>query len=383
MASAQPLPADAPAAWRGTAVTILSSALALIVALIAGAIFIALSGDDPIESYRALWNGAFGSRRAIGETLAASTPYIFGGLAFAIAYRAGMFNIGIEGQLVMGGLAAGLFAGADLGLPPVVYVPTSMALALIVGGIWGALAGVLKAVFGAHEVITTIMLNYLAFRILSFTLLETEDWLPVTSQLQATNMAPADARLPIILSGTRLHAGLIVGIATALLMWYLLFRTTFGYNLRTVGLSRGAASYAGIRWGATVVAAMFVSGGLAGLGGGSESIGLLGQQYNSNPGYGFTSIAVGLVGRNHPIGVLASALVFGALRSGSNGMQNQVGTSKEIVLVLQGLVILAIAALAASDRLKVWWARRKRAGGPPAEEYSSTIGVEPGVVPDL
>ena len=120
-------------------------------------------------------------------------------------------------------------------------------------------------------------------------------------------------------------------------MWYLLFRTTFGYNVRTVGLSRGAAAYAGIRWGATVVAAMFVSGGLAGLGGGSETIGLLGQQYNSTPGYGFTAIAVGLVGRNHPFRVVASALVFGALRSGSNAMQNQVGTSKEIVLVLAGI----------------------------------------------
>lgn len=362
--------------------TVLTSVLAVVIALLAGAIFIAISGDDPLEAYRALWRGAFGSRRAIGETLAAGTPYIFGGLSFAIAFRAGMFNIGVEGQMVMGGLAAGLFAGADLGLPTVVYVPTSMALALIVGGLWGALAGVLKSAFGAHEVITTIMLNYLAFRLLSFTLLETEDYLPVNSQLQATDMAPADARLPIILSDTRLHAGLIVGVATAILMWYLLFRTNFGYNVRTVGISRGAAAYAGIRWGATVVAAMFVSGGLAGLGGGSETIGLLGQQYNTTPGYGFTSIAVGLVGRNHPIGVVFAGLVFGALRSGSNAMQNQVGTSREIVLVLQGLVILAIAALAASGRVRVWWARRRKTRLPD-EPMTSTIGIEPGIAPDL
>ncbi|MGE3796749.1 MAG: ABC transporter permease [Thermomicrobiales bacterium] len=381
MASAQEPPRSA-SGWRSTAFTILTSVLALALALVAGAVFIAVSGDDPAESYRALWDGAFGSRRAIGETLAASTPYIFGGLAFAIAFRAGMFNIGIEGQMVMGGLAAGLFAGADLGLPAVVYVPTSMALALIVGGLWGSIAGILKAAFGAHEVITTIMLNYLAFRILSYTLLETESFFPVNPQLQATDMAAADARLPVILSGTRLHAGLIVGLATALLMWYLLFRTTFGYNLRTVGLSRGAATYAGIRWGATVASAMFVSGGLAGLGGGSESIGLLGQQYNSTPGYGFTSIAVGLVGRNHPLGVVAAAFIFGALRSGSNAMQNQVGTSREIVLVLQGLVILAIAALAATGRVKIWWNRRSRSKTPD-DDVNSTLGVGPGVVPEI
>jgi len=369
---------SSPAAWRAPAVTVLTSALAVVIALIAGAIFIRVSGDDPVEAYRALWDGAFGSRRAIGETLAAATPYIFGGLAFAVAYRAGMFNIGIEGQMIIGGLAAGLFAGADLGLPTVVYVPTSMALALIAGGIWGSLARVLKAVSGAHEVITTIMLNYLAYRLLGYVLLETGDHLPVNPQLQATDLAPADARLPIILEGTRLHAGFLVGLAAALVIWTLLFRTNFGYHLRTVGLSRGAAAYAGISWGATVIAAMFVSGGIAGLGGASETIGLLGQQYNAPQGYGFTSIAVGLVGRNHPFGVVAAALIFGALRSGSNAMQNQVGTSKEIVLVLQGLVILAIAALAAAGKIQVWYSRRRKT--PMADDgYPSTIGVDPGI----
>ncbi len=350
----------------------LTSALAVVIALAAGALFIFISGDNPVEAYQALWNGAFGSRRAVGETFAASTPYIFGGLAFAVAYRAGMFNIGIEGQMIMGGLAAGLFAGADLGLPRLVYVPTAMALALIAGGIWGSIAGMLKAVSGAHEVITTIMLNYLAYRLLSYTLLQTEAFLPVNPQLQATDLAPADARLPIILSGTRLHAGFLVGLFAALVIWILLFRTNFGYRVRTVGLSRGAAAYAGISWGATVAGAMFVSGGMAGLGGGSETIGLLGQQYNAPQGYGFTSIAVGLVGRNHPFGVVAAAIVFGALRSGSNAMQNQVGTSKEIVLVLQGLMILAIAALAAGDRIRAVIARKRRSGPASGEQPVAT-----------
>ncbi|MCA9858808.1 MAG: ABC transporter permease [Thermomicrobiales bacterium] len=365
---------------RGLTMTVLTSVAAVAVALLVGAIFILLSQQNPVTAYKALLEGAFGSRRAIGETLAASTPYIFGGLAFAVAYRAGLFNIGIEGQMVMGGLAAGVFAAWNLDLPRVLYIPCALLVAAVAGGIWGAIAGALKAVSGAHEVITTIMLNYLAFQVLSYTLLRTEGWLPVNPQLQATKPSSPDARLPNILSGTRLHAGLLLGLLMALLVWYLLFRTTFGYRLRTVGLSKGAAAYAGMRWGATITIAMFISGALGGLGGASETLGLLGQQYNAPQGYGFASIAVGLVGRNNPFGVVLAALLFGTLRSGSTAMQNQAGTSKELVLVLQGLVILAFAALAASGRVQSWWAKRR---GQRFDEGTDTVGVEPGVAPEL
>lgn len=365
---------------RGLIVTVLTSVAAVAIALLVGAIFILLSNQNPITAYRALLEGAFGSRRAIGETLASSTPYIFGGLAFAVAYRAGLFNIGIEGQMIMGGLAAGLLAAWNFDLPTVIYLPCALLVAAIAGGLWAAIAGALKAVSGAHEVITTIMLNYLAYQILSYTLLRTDGWLPVNPQLQATDPANPNARLPNILSGSRLHAGLILGLIMAAVVGYLLFRTTFGYRLRTVGLSKGAAAYAGMSWGATIVVAMFISGALGGLGGASETLGLLGQQYNAPQGYGFASIAVGLVGRNNPVGVVLAALLFGTLRSGSTAMQNQAGTSKELVLVLQGLVILAFAALAASGRIQSWWAKRR---GTRFEDYSDTIGVEPGVQPEL
>lgn len=365
---------------RGLWVTVFSSVAAVAVALLVGAIFILLSQQNPITAYRALLDGAFGSRRAIGETLAASTPYIFGGLAFAVAYRAGLFNIGIEGQMLMGGLAAGLFAAWNFNLPHVIYLPLALLMAAIAGGVWGAIAGALKAISGAHEVITTIMLNYLAYQILSYAVLRSSNWLPVNPQLQATKPASPDARLPNILSGTRLHAGLLLALLMATLVWYLLFRTTFGYQLRSVGLSKGAAAYAGMSWGATITIAMFISGALGGLGGSSETLGLLGQQYNAPQGYGFASIAVGLVGRNNPFGVVLAALLFGTLRSGSTAMQNQAGTSKELVLVLQGLVILSFAALAASGRAQTWWAKRR---GTRIDEYSDTIGVEPGVQPEL
>jgi ABC-type uncharacterized transport system permease subunit len=382
--SRRPSPTEPVAGWAGRLQTILptvySSVGAVAVALLVGAIFILVFGDDPITAYRALFNGAFGDRRSIAETLVATTPFIFGGLAFAAAARAGMFNIGIEGQLMMGGLACGLLGAYDLGLPRVVFLPLGLATAALAGALWGALPGVLKARTGAHEVITTIMLNYIAFRTNTYVMTGTESWLPINPGLQATNKVQPEARLPNILSGTRLHAGIILAVIAAVVLWYVLFRTTFGYKVRTVGLSRGAASYAGIKWGLTITLAMAVSGGMAGLAGAGEALGLQGRHYAGPPGYGFTSIAVGLVGRNHPIGVIFAGLLFGILRSGANEMQNQVGTSKELVQVLQGLVILSVSAFASFGRLQAWRSRRASTRRiPPAE--STTIGVEPGAPP--
>jgi simple sugar transport system permease protein len=360
--------------------TILSSVAAVALALLVGAIIILIVGDDPVEAYRALFSGAFGDRRSIAETLVATTPFIFGGLAFAVAARAGMFNIGIEGQLMMGGLACGLVGTLSLGLPAILFLPLALATAALAGGLWGALPGALKARSGAHEVISTIMLNYIAFRINVYVMTGAAGWLPVDPGLQATEKVEPAARLPNILSGTRLHAGIIVAVIAAVAMWYLLFRTTFGYRLRTVGLSRGAAAYAGIKWGLTITLAMALSGAIAGLAGAGEALGLQGRHYAGPPGYGFTAIAVGLVGRNHPIGVIFSGLLFGALRSGATEMQNQVGTSKELVLVLQGLVILSVSALASFGRLQMWRARRASTRRMPPPE-STTIGVEAGVPP--
>src|SRR4051812_39989009 len=157
--------------------TILSSAVAVAIAFVAGGIIILLSGQNPLEAYKALFSGAFGDKRSIAETLVAATPLIFGGLAFAIAARSGMFNIGIEGQLMMGGLACGLVGALDLGIPAVLFLPLALLTAAVAGGIWGAIPGVLKARAGAHEVISTIMLNYIAFRINTYVMTSTDSWL--------------------------------------------------------------------------------------------------------------------------------------------------------------------------------------------------------------
>ncbi|MDP9366025.1 MAG: ABC transporter permease [Chloroflexota bacterium] len=364
----------APSRLRTLLPTALSSLGAVVLALLVGAVVIVLSGDDAVAAYRALFAGAVGGRRAIAETLVAATPLILGGLAFAVAARAGLFNIGIEGQLVLGGLAAGIVGAFDLGLPIVLHLPLALIAAAVAGGLWGGLPGLLKARTGAHEVITTIMLNYLAYRLSTF-LIGRDDLLPVVDpELQATEPAVDAARLPNLLERTRLHAGLLLALLAAAALWYVLFRTTLGYRLRTVGLSRGAAAYAGISWGRTIVVAMLLSGLLGGLAGAADALGLQGRYYNVASGVGFTAIAVGLVGRNHPLGVVFAGLLFGALASGATRMQNTAGTSRDLVQVLLGLVILSVAAFAAADRFRF---RRRAAARGTDEDRSSVVGVEP------
>jgi simple sugar transport system permease protein len=361
-------------------IMVVGSILAVIAALLVGAIVIAVSGHNPWEAYRALAEGALGSRRGRAETLVYAAPLLLGGLAFAIAARAGMFNIGIEGQLVMGGFAAALIGASDWNLPGPVQITLALLAAILAGGFWGAIPGFLRAVTGAHEVITTIMLNYLAFRLITYLIQRRSDWLPVDPQVQGTNRVLDDARLPVLLERTRLHLGVVIALVVALLIWFVLFHTVVGYKIRTVGLSRGAAQYGGINWGLTVTLAMALAGALAGLAGAGESIGLHGRHSATPPGLGFTAIAVGLVGRNNPIGVIFSALLFGLLSAGAPSMQASAGVSREIVLVIQGLVILAVAAFEAVNRLS--WFRKFTA--PPSStggDRASQVGMAPEVEP--
>lgn len=364
----------------GTLPALTSSAAALVAALLVGAVVIVVSGEDPVLAYRALLDGAFGGVRPLSETLVAATPLIFGGLAFSLAFRAGLFNIGVEGQLILGGLGAGAVGALTLGLPMLIHLPLALAAAALCGGLWGALPGALKARTGAHEVITTIMLNYLAYRISAYAVGSTGP-LKGNAQLPATDPVVPAATLVPLLERQRVHSGLFLGLAAAAVLWYLLFRTTFGYRVRTVGLSRGAAAYAGIDWGRTITLAMLGSGLLAGLGGAAEVLGLQGRYYDRfSPGYGFTAIAIGLVGRNHPAGIVLAALVFGALNSGATAMQSVAGTSKELVQILQALVILAVAALSAGQRLHLgqrFRPGRTAVGG----DRASVVGMEPEIEP--
>jgi general nucleoside transport system permease protein len=353
----------------GPLASIALSLLAILVAFVVGAVVILLSGGNPFTAYQALLDGSLGGRRQVAETLIAATPLALGGLAFAVASRAGLFNIGVEGQLFTGSLAAGLLAATDLGLPTALHITAVILVGVAVGGLWGAIPGALLAKTGASVVITTIMLNYIAYR-LSYFVVSRDGLLPTEPERNGTQRALETARFPALLDGTRLHVGVLLVPIAAVLIWLVLFRTTFGYRLRTVGLSRGASDYAGIRWGWMIVGTMALSGALAGLAGAVELTGVTGRHSNINPGYGFTAIAVALAGRNHPAGVVLAALLFGLLSSGSTRMQSQADISAQLVQIIQALVILAVAATGAIAHYRL--GRFFRRGGTPTRPATNS-----------
>jgi simple sugar transport system permease protein len=293
-------------------------------------------------TYGGLLDGAFFKGYAFANTLVAATPLIFTGLALALGFRSGVFNIGAAGQFLIGA-TCGVLVGYALPLPPMIHPLAALLAGAIGGGFWGAIPGFLKARFGSHEVINTIMFNYLAFFL--------QDWLvknpmkdPSPSVIRTPNILDT-AILPRFLD--RLHIGFVLALLTALVVWWLLQKTTLGFELRTVGSNPDAAKYAGIKPGRIIVLSMALSGALAGLGG---AVQLLGVDYNMptlySTDYGFDAIPVALLGQNQPVGVIFAAILFGALRNGSDLMQLRSGgvVSKEVIFIVQAVVLLFIAA---------------------------------------
>jgi general nucleoside transport system permease protein len=338
--------------------------LALIAAMVVGALVMILTDPeilpfwaaffrDPVnaltvswnavsDAYIALFDGAFGSPNAISETIVNATPLIFAGLGFALAYRAGLFNIGGEGQILAGATLA-TWVGFTLdGLPAVVHLPLALVGGVAGGAIWGFVPGFLKARTGAHEVITTIMLNYIAASGLLY-LLKTDTFLRPGRSDPISKVVSESAKLPA-LGDLRVHAGIILALLVAYAVWWLLFRSTLGFEFRSVGANPSAASYAGMSVAGTFVTVMMVSGALAGLAGASQ---VLGVRYSMSPGffgYGFDAIALAILGRNHPAGVVAASVLFGALRAGGLSMQAATSTPIDIILVIQALIIVFMAA---------------------------------------
>jgi len=339
---------------------------AIILALLVGAIFILAIGKNPITAYAALLQGAFGNTFAIGETLENTTPLILTGLAVAFAFRAKLFNIGGEGQFLMGALA-GTWVGANLALPAVIHLPLTLLAGVIAGGLWGGIAGLLKAARGVHEVISTIMLNFIAIFFISYMVTGPMKEVSALDIPQTARVADT-AQLMKILPPSRLSAGIIIALLAAALIWWLLWKTTVGYEVRAVGLNFFAAEFAGIRPNYNMFLAMLISGGLAGLGGAIIISGLfLRYQHGFEPGYGFTAIAVSLVGANNPPGVVLAALLFATLSQGALGMQNVAGVPQDIVLVIQALVIFFVAAPQIVQALPQWLERRRAAAQAAAE----------------
>ncbi len=328
---------------REEARELLIPVLAVVLALLLGAVLVLIGGKSPVAAYSALLRGAFGGTGNMAETLINITPLIFTGLSVAFSFRCGLFNIGAEGQLIMGQVVSAWAGFALAGLPAVVHMPLALLAGVAAGAIWGAVPGYLKARLGVHEVINTIMMNYIALYLSHYLVigpLKAPGPLPVTPTI-----APA-ARLWRFLPPTRLHLGVILAVAAVWLVYCLLFRTTIGYEIRAVGQSQEAARYGGISVRRNIVLAMVISGGLAGAAG---AVQVLGLQYKfldifSFTGYGFDGIAVALLGRNHPLGVLVAACLFGTLARGAILMQSIARIPKEIIGIVQATIVLVVAA---------------------------------------
>ncbi len=376
----------AAAFLRGTLVPL----LAIFTALLVGAIIIWFSApadrgtrlEVVFAAYRGLFLGAFGGRQAIANTLVEATPYILAGLAVAVAFKCGLFNIGAEGQLFMGALAAATVGANFLGLPTLIHLPLSLFAGALAGGIWAAIPGYLRARTGAHEVITTIMLNYIAFRLLDYLVtgplkdpsasaLRTP-FVASTAQLPRFIGALEDPSLtggqtyrPLIVSADpnwnlRLHLGFAIALLAVWGIWWLLNRTTTGFEIRTVGANPEAARYAGMSITKNFVLAMALSGVLAGLAGSGQVLGL---EHNVkslfSSGYGFDSIAIALLAKSNPVGIIPAAIFWGALNNGRGLMQAQTGISIELIRIVQALTIMFVAA----DQIVRWIYRLRRAGG--------------------
>jgi simple sugar transport system permease protein len=324
---------------------------AVLAAFVVGGAVVMAVGDDPLSTYRLLIGSALTWPDGIGYTLFYATPLIFTGLAVAVAFRCGLLNIGAEGQLYIAAFATAWAGITFAGLPALALVPLCFLAAVLAGGFWGAVPGVLKARFGAHEVITTIMMNFIAIALASY--FTQYHYKPAGDPLLETVPIGDNARIarlgrfvPGFPERIPLNVAFLVALAACLLVWLFLWRTRWGYELRATGASPAAAEYGGISTGRQIVIAMAVSGALAGLVGVNEVLGYRYRYYDSfSSGYGFTGIAVALLGRNHPVGVVLASLLFGALLRG--GLFVDIFTehvSKDLVLVLQGIIILFVAA---------------------------------------
>jgi simple sugar transport system permease protein len=325
--------------------------LAVVIALVLGGLTMLATGVGPRTialSFAALFQGAAGSTYALSETLTAATPVTLAALGVALAFRAGLFNIGAEGQVLAGGMAATVIGFAVGGLPAPIHIGLALFAGALLGAAWGAFAGWLKAATGAHEVITTIMLNLISFRLVDYLLRNPPVQRPGRADPISQSILPS-AELPRILTwidpGLRLHAGFLLALAAVALVHWLLFRTTLGFEFRAAGFNPDAARYAGMRSGRIVVAVMAIAGALAGLAGANQILGVLGR---ASPGFsggiGFDAIAVALLGRSHPVGVLFAGLLFGALEAGGRQMQAAAGVSIDLISIIQALIIVFVAA---------------------------------------
>jgi simple sugar transport system permease protein len=316
--------------------------LAGVLAVVLASLLTTTVGVSPVDALRELWNGAFGSDYQVGVTLTKALPLAFVALGFTIAFRTGLFNIGLEGQLYAGGLSAGL-VGAHMDAPAAIHLPVAILAAALGGAAWALIPALLRIGRGVNEIVTSLLLNYAAIYL--------TDWLisgPVKDPAAIYPQTPriaSSAELPVLVEGTKITAGVILAVAVAVVLWFLMARTAFGYQMTAVGTSPRVARYAGIPVRRTMLIAFLVSGAMGGLAGGVE---ILGNQYrvvqDFSASWGYTGIAVALLGMATPVGCLVAALYFGILGAGAEQLQFRLGVPASLALIVQALAVILVLA---------------------------------------
>jgi len=362
---------------------------AAIAALLIGAVMLFFLKVNPIEAYKALWDGAFGSSNAFAETLVKATPLLLVGIGICISFRGDVINIGGEGQMIIGAILATWVGLTFTGLPGWLVVTLSMLAGFLGGGIWGGIPGVLKAYYNVNEILSTVMMNAIAVQLMNFLL---RGPMIDPSQAEIASKIPQTARLLEIfrlprLAPTRLHLGAFIAVILAVLVYFLLWRTTLGYRIRAVGQNPNASRYAGIKVQRYVVIALLLSGAFSGLAGATQVFGVNYRMITDGSSSGFTGsagfngIVAALFGQLHPILTIPASILFGALLVGANKMQRVVQVPSALVIALNGLVVVFVVSS------EFWRRRRQRRrlasakqedDSPPRPDHERSPQVEAG-----
>ena len=346
--------------------TVIFSLVSIVLGLLVGAIALLIAGFNPIEAYSAMLVGIFGKPKFIAWTIIRSTPLILTGLSIAFAYKTGLFNIGAEGQFIIGALFATL-VGAGIDLPAIIHIPLTLLIAALAGAIWGGIAGWLKSKFGINEVIATIMLNWIAFYLSNYMIRTT--WLAQPNSEASVSIHESasigiDWLKGLVGPATSVNWGIVISIAVVLIIAFILFKTTLGFELRAVGNNKFGAEYGGINVNKSVLQSMAIAGLIAGLAG---AIQVMGVSHNitilaAQEGYGFDGIAVALIAHSNPIGVIFSGLLFGAFKYGGTKMQ-AIGAPSEVVSIVVGSIVYFIALSSVLRALFIKMLAKRYKGG--------------------
>lgn len=366
-----PDPTPTQPGWRArlvdgiTGASLWTRIAAVVLALIVTVPVILWSGSNPVEAYQAMFSGSFGTTRAFGDVLVRADTFILLGLGIAICVRAGFFNIGAEGQLWLGALGSTLVALYWNAPGPIVIV-VALIVGFVFGAVWSLLVALLKIFLRVDELISSLMLNYVAILLIGYLTFG-----PIKAyRAGQTERIPEETFLPYFIPGTRLHIGFLIAVAAVVVIWIVLNRTTFGYEIKTVGGNPQAARFAGISLNRVYVRVSIIGGGLCGLAGANI---ILGVQHvllsNLSPGWGYTAIAVALLGGLAPIGIFFSSILFGVLEIGATSMQYKVGVPDAVGRFLEGMILILFLMA-----IPVTRAFRRRRGAAKAEQAHGEDG---------